>query len=813
MSERNGGGPGLARPLFNGRRASLVGADGGVAAGADPRAWRDYRGGVAYSPNGRKLAVGSSIAVEIWDTTTWRLERQLFGHTGQVYSVAWSPDGTRVASGSGDLTIKLWEAATGNLLRTLTGHSFGVTSVAWSPDSTRVASGSQDRTIKLWEAGTGTLLRTLTGHTREVLSVAWSPDGARVASGSGDGTVRIWARRPPTLALDPASFTFRGTQGCANPSSQTLRITNIGFGTLTWTATVRTQDGGNWLSVNPMSGTAPSLVTVSVNTSGLAAGAYTGTIRIEAPGAMDSPQTIPVTLTIDPPPRISVTPPSLSFRGVQGGPNPLSQPLSITNGGSGTLTWTATVMTQEGGNWLAINPTSGTAPSTMTVAVNLSGLAAGSYRGKITIASACADNSPQEIPVTLTVEPPPRLGVDPPDFTFRGAPGGPNPPSQTLMIRNLGGGTLTWTASVNTENGGNWLSVTPASGTAPSSVTVAVNTSGLDWGDYPGAITVEAPGTLDTPQTVPVLLRLRRVVEGWEETRVFTGHRSAVRTVAWSPDGSQLASGANDGEIRVWAAESGELVQALAAHTEEVTSVAWSGDGQRLATASMDRTVKIWDTKSWQVVGELRGHTNGVRSVAWSPDGSQLATGSQDLTIKLWSAASYEAMTTLRDHTQGVQTIAWSPDGSVLASGSQDRTIKLWDATSYQLVITLPQVAEEGHTASVESVAWSPDGSQLATSGFEGTIKLWDGASYDLQATLDQRPASVFAVSWSGDGSWLASGSWDGLVRIWDGQSYQRTSVLSGHTGPVNAVDWSATGAGLLSGSSDGTVRLWRPAP
>ncbi|MBE9235138.1 hypothetical protein IQ227_03550, partial [Anabaena aphanizomenioides LEGE 00250] len=120
------------------------------------------------------------------------LLQTLTGHSNRIRSVAYSPDGQTLASGSSDKTIKLWDVKTGNLLQTLSGHSHWVNSVAYSPDGQTLASGSYDKTIKLWNVKTGNLLQTLTGHSNRIRSVAYSPDGQTLASGSRDETIKLW---------------------------------------------------------------------------------------------------------------------------------------------------------------------------------------------------------------------------------------------------------------------------------------------------------------------------------------------------------------------------------------------------------------------------------------------------------------------------------------------------------------------------------------------------------------------------------------------------------------------------------------------
>ena len=205
---------------------------------------------VAFSPDGQTIASGSSDkSIKLWNSQDGRLIRTLKGHTGRVRSVAFSPDGQTIASGSDDNTIKLWNSQDGSLIQTLTGHTHWVWSVAFSPDGQTLASGSSDNTIKLWNSQDGRLIRTLTGHSRDVWSVVFSPDGQTLASGSWDNTIKLWDSQDGRLirtltghsdAVQSIAFSPDGQTIASGSADTTIKLWNSQDGRLIRTLTGHT---------------------------------------------------------------------------------------------------------------------------------------------------------------------------------------------------------------------------------------------------------------------------------------------------------------------------------------------------------------------------------------------------------------------------------------------------------------------------------------------------------------------------------------------------------------------------------------------
>ena len=186
----------------------LIPADGGTS-----RPFLNGDGGLpVWSPDGTRVASGSADhTVRVWDMLSGSTLLTYTGNTSSVLTVAWSPDGTRIASGGYDRTIQVWDSLTGRTLLVYHGHSRHIASLSWSPDSTRIASGSYDGTVRVWNANSGSILLIYHSNTSAVSAVAWSPDGKHIASGSeGAGAaVDVW-----DAATGTASFHYlRHTNG------------------------------------------------------------------------------------------------------------------------------------------------------------------------------------------------------------------------------------------------------------------------------------------------------------------------------------------------------------------------------------------------------------------------------------------------------------------------------------------------------------------------------------------------------------------------------------------------------------------------
>jgi RNA polymerase sigma factor (sigma-70 family) len=276
-----------------------------------------------------------------------------------------------------------------------------------------------------------------------------------------------------------------------------------------------------------------------------------------------------------------------------------------------------------------------------------------------------------------------------------------------------------------------------------------------------------------------------------------------IYSLAVSPDGKRLVTGAAGRTACLWDLETGKLIRELGRKTH-IMGVAYSPDGKKVAVAT--NPVRLYEAASGQEIAQLEGHQNGVLCVAFSPNGKMLASSSHDQTIRLWDLAMAKELRRCEGHQSAVYSVAFSRDGKTLASGSLDKTVRLWD----------PDTGKErrqllGHTDGVNSVALSADGKWLASGSADKTVRLWDVAAGKQVHRLKGHDQGVRVVAFSPNSQLLASGGPDPILRLWQvpaGKEVHRIDL--GGTWGCWALAFSSDGKTLLSGGIwDSAVHFW----
>ena len=298
--------------------------------------------------------------------------------------------------------------------------------------------------------------------------------------------------------------------------------------------------------------------------------------------------------------------------------------------------------------------------------------------------------------------------------------------------------------------------------------------------------------------------QLHHAVMASRVMRTLTGHSQPIRAVAWSPDGTHLATAGEEGIAKVWDTDSAKEILVLAGHTNKIIGVAWSRDGRYLATASWDKTVRVWDAASGRELHKFRREV-AATSVAWSPDGQQLASGWEDGKAIVWDVAREQILLTHLGALD-VLAVAWSPSGDRLATGEGLGRTQIWDAKSGKQLLELR--TNDG-SDNIFGVAWSPDGRRLATTSVTSAPRVWDAVSGTQLQLLQGHTSSVWTVAWSPDGKRLATGSWDYTAKAWDPATGKEVLTLGGHSNAVVSVAWSPDGKWLATGSYDHTAKVW----
>ncbi len=394
------------------------------------------------------------------------------------------------------------------------------------------------------------------------LPVLVNPAGLAVGRYEGTVTVSAPSANPPVpsqrskitlivppaaaLAAAPATLSFTKSITGTDPAPKTVAISSTG-GQVAYSVSSSTSDGRPWLQVIPVGGLTPGVVTVSVNSVGLSPGNYAGTIAVSSPDASNTPLLIGVSFSVAQA-AFTVAPSVVNFGAPAGSFTPITQQVQIGASPAGAIQFTA-LSSQP---WLTVTPSSGTTPTALTVTLNPAPLPAGVYSATITLAATQAQAAPVNIPVNVVIGPQATIAVSPAAVSLS-VLRGDSPKSATVTVTTSAPSTPV-SAQVSTANGGNWLSVNPASGLASPtlSLSLILDPTGLAPGSYTGSVVLSAANAVNSPITVPVTMNVsggRQVLSqladgrGWQTTITLVNMEntpSGFTLRFWAQDGTPL---------------------------------------------------------------------------------------------------------------------------------------------------------------------------------------------------------------------------------------------------------------------------------
>ncbi|MFI0907069.1 AAA family ATPase [Streptomyces sioyaensis] len=583
--------------------------------------------GVAWSPDGRQLAVSSDDGtVRVWQTDRYARPVVLAGDGAWMQGVAWSPDGRKLAAGCRDSTVRVWSTGAWAELAVLrhaaaTGErEEGVGGVAWSPDGSRLASVGSDCAVWVWDAGTYAACAVLRGHQRMVWSVTWSPDGTQVASGGEDGTVRVWT--VPTGAVVTALTDHQGNIESVQWSPDGTRLASS-----CGDRTVRVWDTRNWEVVWVQNSAVINSLAWSPDSTRLAGGdadrtAYVWNLSGTGGDLYRTEGEIRLTGHVD------------TLYGIAWSPD--GKQVATASRDRTAAVWDVTEPT------LVL---AGHDDAVLRVAWSPDGtrIAAASQDGSVRI---------RDVATGRTTGGWPADGVT--DVAW-------SPDGSRLVIALRDG-----SAVVRRTDG------------SDDSFTLTGHIEELSH------VTWSPDGTRIATGSRDGTARIWDAVTG-ATIHLLRGHQDWVAGTAWSPESRYLATSSTDRTAVVWDTADGTAVTTVRGHQDYVWKVHWSPDGQRLVTCSRDRTIRLWNPFEGTELAVLVGHEDRVQNLAWSPDGTRIASVSRDRTVRLWDPDTATQVAVLGVHADWVDGLAWHPDGTRLATASHDRTVRLWTLADHDV--------------------------------------------------------------------------------------------------------------------------------
>lgn len=591
------------------------------------------------------------------------------GHTNAVTSVAFSPDGRFMLSGSRDQTIKLWNLD-GRELTTFSERSSSVNTVAFSPDGKKILSGSNSKRIKIWDVGSGKIIQDLEGHERAVYTAVFSPDGKRILSGSGDGTARIWH-----VQKGKELFALQGHEKPIRAVAYAPDGRHIALGSEDQTVSVWNSRSKNKKLV--LEGHSKGIFALAYSPDGkrILTGSADKTARLwnaqngRLIHVFEGSQKAVKAVAFSPDGQFILTgDDAYSAKIWQVGGKRIKlelecPPAAITS-----------AVYQREGKYILLGFKNKTARlfhgKTGKKILDLRGHAQAVTDvvfsiGEQNLLSAREDRS---IMIWNTVR-----GIEKPLKKH----------AQTIN-----------TVAFSPDD--RFILSSSEDGTAKLWDALKDKPQTLFQHDKAVKCAVFSPdGRYIATASADGFAKIWEADTG-NSAFPPARHEKAVNAIAFSPDGRYILTGSTDCQARIWKLPGMRLQSILEGHKKSVSSVAFSPDGRQAATASYDeKIIKIWNAKNGRLLLDLSGHEYGVRSLAFSPDSQRLTTGSYDESIRVWDTVSGECLLTLTGHSSVPRALSFSAGGARILSGSRDKMIKIWDGSQGNEILSFIQIEEK----------------------------------------------------------------------------------------------------------------------
>ena len=764
---------------------------------ATENAHRDQVNALAFSPDGTWLASAGYREVKLWRRPP-NVQKLALADAGT--RVAVSPDGKWLATGGDDGNVKVSEFVGSKVVQTFHGASGAITALSFSPDNTKVACASADKSVSVWSNGQQ-VARVET--PAEVNAVVWFTD--KLAAAGADGVIRVWSdalapvKELPGHGGAVTSLAAREALLLSGGADGTVRVWDVEKAQ----TTVQMNHGG-----------AVSAVAIRGDGKVFASAGANNVAKLwDAAGkplAEMKGNRLASELAEAGDRALQIATGNVAFRkdAAQNG----EKTLVVANDAVKKAADAVPVKQQEleaKQKVLAESKAAKMAAETALAAVETEIKKA---TEAFDVAEKIAQQAKTDAETLKTNSAPDQAAIDKANAEVAAkaqeSAKAKTAVDQQTAQRKPAADKIEPTAKKVTESEEAVKRAEQARAAADTEVALSTTQA-----DKLAIALNDAKIAIGTVEAA----RVKADADLQAARKAVAEAEKPVRDVAFSPDNLMVATTGDDQLVHTWSAENGAAFEVLAGHKGVVTSLAFSPGGD-LISAAQDRGVVAWDANpAWKLdrtigTGDAKSpFTDRVCALAFSADGKLLATGGGEPSrageIKIWSIETGELARDISNiHSDVVLGLEFSPDGKFLASAAADKMARLTDLTSGKLVRTY-----EGHTQGVLALSWNPDGRTLATAGADAQVKLWDAATGDRKKNIEGYDKEVTAVRFVGASGALVTSSGDSKVRLF-GADGNQVRVFPDVVDFMNATAVSADGKMVVAGGQDGVLRVWNAA-